>query len=585
MEPVQETPQLSAGEVSDEIIDDERPSCKQGAGPPTKKLVASRRWTPGVKVNLPWKFILALIGTVAWFGGCIGVIFAADRTKIDSWAISPTVIMAILGPLGSIMLQYALSDGLVITWWNSALSGTTLGTLHRQWDHGTSVWAAGTAGRHTDKIALAKLMVLFVFAVNPLLQRALITSLATEQTDVKLSTAAATDVKSLQNMNFTDVYMDGFWDPVQLTPRMSRIIQQFAEREPITGAIPGCTGNCSGTLIAAGIDAQCTTVRNTSYIADFGKGSGGATQVFKTGTNIMRYQTFEQFNLTVFYAELSPDSKETALSDSLRSCRGVSTTVNCVLQHAVIAYPFSQKDGIITPETQRSHIRYLSTEPAISSGRTPPDREPIFGGLSIAADAIFNSSGSVQTMGKYGWSFRTSGPLTATYLTRGSSNRTCAVAFDDPTENIITKLNEIMFRVALAVPDASSPRAEFTAQSSTVAIIYESRFAYLWAAMAVTVLAMVAVGRTASEFHVLGRSFSLSPLEIATAFDSQLLVEPETSNMAIEELMDVYRDVKIQYVSNEGCDPEDTVSEPRKRLRFAHPGHGRTPHAQELFDA
>ncbi|ORY15613.1 hypothetical protein BCR34DRAFT_558686 [Clohesyomyces aquaticus] len=125
--------------------------------------VASRRWVPGGKVNFPWMFVLALLGTIAWFGGCIEIIFTADNTKVDSWAISPTVILAILGPLGSIIRRYALSCGLVITWWNSALSGTTIGSVHRQWDHGTSVWAATTSRRHMDRISLAKLMVLSLF--------------------------------------------------------------------------------------------------------------------------------------------------------------------------------------------------------------------------------------------------------------------------------------------------------------------------------------------------------------------------------------------------------------------------------------
>jgi hypothetical protein len=410
IEPVGETTRLSGAAGSDEMASEASYSRNQGTKPPPSKSVASRRWRPGVKANLPWKFILALLGTVAWFGACIGVVYAADKSKTVSWAIAPTVVLAILGPLASIMLQYALSCGLVITWWKSALSGTTLGTLHRQWDHGTSIWAASTSWSHADKIVLAKLMVLSVFAVNPLLQRALTTSLSMERVNVTLSTTAATNVQSLQSMNFTDVFMDGFYDPVQLAPRMTRIIQQFTEREPVTGAIAGCTGNCSGTLIAAGIDAQCTTVRNANFSANYGQGAGGATQVFKTGTNIMNYHTKQYFNLTVFYADITTDNTNDSKFDTLKSCHGVSTTVTCVLQHAVIAYPFSQRDGIITPETRRSHIRTLSTEPALTSSRQPPDREPIFGGLSIAADSLFNSSGTVVTNGKYGWAFRTSGP-------------------------------------------------------------------------------------------------------------------------------------------------------------------------------
>ncbi|KAK8037233.1 hypothetical protein PG991_000579 [Apiospora marii] len=209
-----------------------------------------------------------------------------------------------------------------------------------------------------------------------------------------MSTAAATNIQSFHDMNFTDAYMDAFYDPVQLSPQMTRVMQQFSKREPITGAFSGCTGNCSGTLEAAGIDAQCHTVRNTSFVANYGKGGGGETLVFKTGTNVMNYHTGANFNMTIVYADTKIDPNDKYSSyDQMKSCRGVLTTVTCVLHHAVVAYPFSQReDGVIIPETQPARLRVLSTEPTTPSGHQPPNREPVFGGLSIAADSILNST-------------------------------------------------------------------------------------------------------------------------------------------------------------------------------------------------
>lgn len=552
------------------------------------ELFESRRWIPGVAKNMPWKFLLVLLGTFVWAVGCIGVIFAADNSKVDSWTISPTVILAILGPLASMMLQYALSCGLIITWWNSALSGTTFGALHRQWDHGTSIVAASTSGRHMDKIALAKIMVLSVFAVNPLLQRALSTNLRIEVGNVTLSTHAATNVLSLQNINFTDAYRDAFYDPVQLAPNMTRIMQQFSNREPITGAVSGCTGNCSGTLVAAGIDARCSTVRNTSFVADLENGGGGATLVFATGTNKMGYRTGTDFNLTVFYVETNTDDDDSssAPGDAIKSCHGVSTNITCVLQHAVVEYPFSSKDGVISPETQISRINIVSTEPTLHNAGEPDD-EPIFGGLSIAADSIFNSSGSVTTMGKYGWALRTSGPLTAAYLASAgdvqSFARNCAVAFNDPTEDILSKLNEIVLRIALTASNSSTQATEFTAQQHTVVVIYQSRHTYLWGALAITILAAAVVTSTATGFHGLGRPVSLSPVEIATAFGSPLLQKPGTSNMTIVELLTAYKGTRIQYLSTDGSGTEDMTGDSKKRLQLTDPGQGTKPRAQETF--
>lgn len=541
----------------------------------------------GVGKDPPWSFCLVLLGTIAWFGACIGVIFSANKTKTDSWAVSPTVILAILGPIGSILLQYALSCGLVISWWSSALRGTTLGTLHRQWDHGTSVLAAITAGRHTDRLALAKLIVLSVFAVNPLLQRSLTTKIRAEREDVDLSTTAATDVQSIREMNFTDVYRDAFYDPVQLAPNMTQIMRQFTERDPITNGITGCVGNCSGVLAAAGIDAQCSTVQNSSFFADYGNGAGGATLVFSANTNVMGYRTGPSFNLSTFFVATSVvDDDDESEYDQMRPCRGVSTAINCTLQHAVIAYPFSQVDGVITPVTERSQLRVLSTEHVGGSGSADPSgNEPIFGGLSIAANSIINSTGIVETMGKYGWGFRTSGPLTATYLSRGGDVRTCAVAFNDPTEDILSKLNEIMFRVALSGFNSSSPPTEFTAQQRSVFIIYESRYAYLWGALAITTLAFISVVPTAFGFESIGRPVTLSPIEIAKAFNAQLLRERGTSNMTIQELMALYQEVEVQYKVIEACDRHEPAegTSSATRLQFATPEQGRRPQDGEVF--
>lgn len=553
--------------------------------PAVVESVAVRRWKPGVIPNIPWKFIAVLLGTGIWLGGCIGVVHAADNSNTTSWKVSPAVLLAIIGPLASIMLQYGLSCGLVITWWHTALDGTRIETLHRLWDHGTSALAAGTSGRHMDKIAFAKLLVLSLFAVNPLLQRTLSTRLGTERSTVTLSTLAATDVTSLRSMNFTDAYYDGFRSPVQLAPGMIRIMQQFNDREPMTGVVSGCNGNCSGNLVAAGIDAQCTTVHNTSFVANYGNGGGGNTPVFEISLNKMNYQTHGDFNLTILFAETEVRDSADDKTDTkqMKSCYGVSTTVHCVIQHAVVAYPFVLRDGVITPETQTSRVRVISTEPTLStSGVTPEDSEPIFGGLSIAAGSIFNSAGILQTMGKYGWGFNTSGPLTAGYLAR-FDDRTCSVAFNNPTETILSRLNEIVLRVALAAPNASSPAAEFVAEQQALVLLYESHYIYLWVALAISTLALSAVVWTASGFQELGRPVSLSPVEIAIAFGSPLLCEPGSSNLSVEELIKVYQGSTVHYASTGQNVTGDTTGVPPKRLQFVASGDGSRPRLQEQF--
>ncbi|KAK7973121.1 hypothetical protein PG988_007255 [Apiospora saccharicola] len=570
-EPVEETTKLYFGVRIEESNSAERSFSNM---PPrtTTESAASRRWNPGFKANLPKTFVLTLLGCVLWCGACIGVVVAANRHRADSWKISPTVILAILGPLGSMMLQYSLSCGMAITWWSSALGGTTLGTLHSQWEHGTSVWASATSGRSFDRISLAKLMVLSVFAVNPLLQRALTSQVSTVEDTARVSTAVATDNQSMRDMNFTDTLTTA---GKAVSNQMNQVIRQFTERVPITGAISGCTGKCSGTLKAAGFDARCKRSLNSSFIVPWDDNSlGGApVEVFR----ILPSQVWnEAVHLNILYSDVT--------ADGTGDCRGVATEVECSVEHAVVEYPFSQKDGADVPETRRDRVRVLSAEvPAMEDNLMVP----LFNGLVIAAEQLFVTSAEFAQAG-FGWYYNTKGPLASTYTTRYNTTADCSVAYRDPTEDILGKLKELMFRLAVAMPNASSPRTEFDVRQETLTIVYESRFAYMWVALGITVLAVAAVARTASGFQDLGRPVTLSPLEIANAFGSQLMQEKlsGTSNMTVAELMKVYRDTQIQYASTDGDYGGVEVTEAgalRKRMQMCLPGHGRRPESQELF--
>ncbi|KAK7946901.1 uncharacterized protein PG986_011222 [Apiospora aurea] len=326
---------------------------------------------------------------VVWVGSCVGVIAAADGTETASWRVSRSVILAILGPLGGAMLQYVMLCGSAVSWWRSALAGTTLGDLHRQWEHGISVWAASTSWRHVDRVAVAKVMTLLIFVVMPLLQHALATKLATKVEDVILSTTAATDFASLQSLSFEprvhSTLFDAWDKATHILPEIKQTMQRSADRKAITSAIFGCDGNCAGTIKNA--------------------------------------------------------AKAIA-----------SATLQCMLRAKHLARGGGGGDG----EPPCSHV----------------------------------------------------------------------------------------------------PRSEFPAQQETLVIAYESRHAYVWVALLVTIVATASLVWTAAGFESLGRPVSLSPLEIANAFGAPMLREGQSgiSNMTVKELMEKYQDTRVQYLTTEEDD-------------------------------
>lgn len=94
-------------------------------------------------------------------------------------------------------------------------------------------------------------------------------------------------------------------------------------------------------------------------------------------------------------------------------------------------------------------------------------------------------------------------------------------------EDMINSMREIAFRTALqiAVENRTYVNATqivpFTGQ--TIKTVYTTNYGFMFGAVALSLLGVVAVIPTFYGFWDLGRSFTLSPLEVAKAFGGTLL--------------------------------------------------------------
>lgn len=540
-------------------------------------------WQPGLLQNLPWTVLLALLGVLICVSLYIIVLVLSDGAIQGSWRVEPTVSLAILAPLSNIMLQYGLSQGVVVGWWSLALRGTDVNTLHHRWAHGTSVLAAAASGRRFDKLAAAKMLVATAFAVNPLLQRASKTVGIVVQKNATVPFQLATNQASFSAVNFTSAATDGFSDPVQLTSVMVAVMRDYTNRAAIQNPFGNCTGNCTGTVRAAGIVANCSSAINNNFTIKWDNGGGSNMAVFGAGTNVMNYQTGTNFTLSTSWVQTTARTDGvseygsqlggagTVLPTELQDCDGTSWNKTCSLQHAVLEYPILMTGSTITILTGSGDLRTISTEPNGEVGGEP-DSERVFTGLSIAANSITSSSSSIEAAGPHGWSFYTAGPLTSFYLQSREVN-TCQMDFTDPTEDILSSLNEIMFRISLAAFNSSalssSKSTNYTLSRQVAEIHYESHYAYLVAATVISLVACASLLPTFDKFWTLGRPMSLSPIEVAKAFNAPVLQShaPGASNMPVQRLLSVVGSAQVQY----GVSSEE-YSTGQDRLQMASPG-------------
>ncbi|KAI8932157.1 hypothetical protein NX059_011040 [Plenodomus lindquistii] len=87
----------------------------------------SKEWTPGVLTHFPVLGLLSLAGVLASTIAAISILLLSNQQPLDTWGygIAPSVYLSIISVLSNIMLSYALTEGVIITFWRTAMHGTS----------------------------------------------------------------------------------------------------------------------------------------------------------------------------------------------------------------------------------------------------------------------------------------------------------------------------------------------------------------------------------------------------------------------------------------------------------------------------
>jgi hypothetical protein len=161
----------------------------------------------------------------------------------------------------------------------------------------------------------------------------------------------------------------------------------------------------------------------------------------------------------------------------------------------------------------------------------------------------------------------------------------CSPNWKDPREGVMAKLNEFMFRTGVYTAQhygkdylRSRLDHDVELESSVEGMIvspvevFNSNMSYFAGAASVQLLAILAILITFWGFWDLGRSSSLSPLEIAKAFDAPLLSDV-LSNSSGREIEKIEGGRKVRYGAIdedfENASSEDTRTGERQRLVVA----------------
>lgn len=484
---------------------------------------ASRRgWRTGFWRRAPISGVLALITGILCAIATIAVLKASDGLPINHWRVGgynvqPTVLLSVFATLANALFRYALTEGAKISWWVHAQQGTSIGALHRSWDHAQSALPIATAGRDITFNAVASFFVVLLLIDGPLFQRASSVGVVTRHNTTEL----VVPISSSPFMaGATGIYADHDYqsDPTLMNPLFSKILQHYNNRDPIVLPEFGCKGRCELQIIAPGWDIECDSWtspyqlmtsgdfikwENASYNNESYSGPADMQTVFwsnityDTAAGSMYYELQKYRTGSYPPGALDDEGYLTnpfpfntiLLSSMIKSTPGDHGNFDwryCILREAVQTYSIS-----VTNKTVTIPRRNLGEDRTIYKVRRQPESSgqmtwpSTVGGLWLSSFNAFSGSASMDYAGDWS-SVRTNSSSALvyldidTYLTLDTED----VKWSDPIDDMIAMIEELSLRTAIVTtsvpplapsyyvpeaPDLSKTAKEPTAKSALVA--------------------------------------------------------------------------------------------------------------------
>jgi hypothetical protein len=167
--------------------------------------------------------------------------------------------------------------------------------------------------------------------------------------------------------------------------------------------------------------------------------------------------------------------------------------------------------------------------------------------------------------------------------------------FEDPMDDMLDKCREIAFRTAIRagkdLPDnVTSAEQDIAYQGSASRSIYITDFRYMLAAAILSVASVLAISLPFYGWWQLGRTVSLSPLEIAKAFDAPIMAQvgsnvdlSDTSRLGVVAGMNVQYGVRVDEQAYSTQYNGGYMEGQRRRLVMGYAGYVGRPNKGDVF--
>ncbi|KAJ9614090.1 hypothetical protein H2200_002226 [Cladophialophora chaetospira] len=492
-----------------------------------------RPWTPGLVSRMPWLGMGAIVGALASLAASAAILICSDGKPISTWSFQPSTYIAITSTLANLCLLYALKEGANIAWWRRAMQkDTTLGDLHRYWSFGSSFQEALLSGRRINILAVACVSATIAQVNGPLLQRASKVVIETVNTTATVNLRLTSELPT----GYTGAISGRARDVALFMPDYAKVVQIYNVNGPIAIGGTGCTGICSAYVAGVGLSLNCSAYEVPFNINEAASPDPqfyvaiNGTDVFETEF-VWNGGSASNISLGVLYKETS-------------DCSGVLQVKNCTIHAASVRYPVvidSNKSTIaLDPST--------TVFDDLVSGLVPTESvdwyegNSTLGGYWLALKNRFQSTAHLRWVGAAGYELVTTGNTATQYAVLSEDTdpalqaSSCGITFANPLDDLLASARDLMFRTSIAATNSSTPVQSLPANEQQQRAVFRSSYPYLAGALGVTVVAIALVLCIFSGYRQLGRKVTMSPLELAKAFNAPTLLGHD-SNATVSELL------------------------------------------------
>ncbi|KAH8804411.1 hypothetical protein F5884DRAFT_406572 [Xylogone sp. PMI_703] len=550
-----------------------------------------RSWRPGIQAISPL-IMLASAGILIQLVLILLVLGLSNGDDIAAWTIQPSVYLTLLTSGLSTCTAFIYAEGTTIGWWLALMRGTTLKDADLRFRLGSDLIQASLYPFRTGRInrsLVACIGCAIMFASGPIFQRASTVTTTTVTTQGLVNLAIAPELP----YEYSSVFTGRTTSNDFLRPLFSQVLQEFNGRSPIQTPSSDCLGSCKLKVPGAGFTASCTqSTYNWTYVSAI---DGGTDLSPKTGLNISFdftydgqgfYQNRYQFEtnpsiiVTIQYKTgpyIPDDATKTILNGTInQSTMKVGVVNRCVLRPATVLFPITiiagkgsnatggnntvipanstiTLDGNVLTDTVVSPINrtWETLDYGVGYGTT-------YAGYLDVIRSLYAGNITIAFTGGAGYEFKRSqtNPFVAFYIKETGDpiinpGALVNATFRDPTSDVLSGMREMMFRMALSAasdpenagqwpawnftntPPASYFGSPTISQDTRSLTIYKTNWGFAAFGISWVVLVLLMVLPNYWGFWLLGRRVSMSPLEIARAFEAPLLTKQ--ASLAVSE--------------------------------------------------